>query len=73
MDLKISLEIHATQVIYTNLDNKIVLQLKAQDLDKEKYGTLKELLQQPSSRSALHHKTTTSREDNFIIYNLYII
>ena len=38
MDLKISLEIHATQVIYTNLDHKVVLQLKAQDLDKEKYG-----------------------------------
>ena len=72
MDLKISLEIHATQVIYTNLDHKIVLQLKAQDLDIEKYGTLNELLQ-PSSRSALHHKTTTSREANFIIYNLYII
>ena len=72
MDLKISLEIHATQVIYTNLDHKIVLQLKAQDLDKEKYGTLDEL-QQPSSRSALHHKTTISREANFIIYNLYII
>ena len=41
MDLKISLEIHATQVIYTNLDHKIVLQLKAQHLDKEKIWNVK--------------------------------